>query len=71
MEKGMQRPFVLEAAVEVNTPDPEIVSLNSDLVDFDEVVGGYLMDAQRRYVSTPYSLPYRHTDNNKWARDAN
>jgi exocyst complex component 4 len=46
IEKAMRQTFVLEQ--EVREPDAAVVGLNADLVSVDEVLGGHLMEAQRR-----------------------
>ena len=47
-------PYILEQ--DVNEPDPQILSLNSDLVSYDETVVRFLRDKEAAFVRTGLGL---------------
>jgi exocyst complex component 4 len=48
MNMSMSRTFLLNT--EHNDPDPEVLALNSDVVNFDEEVAAHLQEPQQTYV---------------------
>ncbi|KAF2421264.1 hypothetical protein EJ08DRAFT_738247 [Tothia fuscella] len=46
--RSMARTFLLNQ--EHNDPDPEVLALNTDILDFDEEAGDYLEDQQRGFI---------------------
>ena len=48
INRSMSRTFQLDQLL--NEPDPEVVSLNADLIGFDEELATHLQSAQQAYV---------------------
>jgi hypothetical protein len=55
INRSMSRTFQLDQLL--NEPDPEVVSLNADLVGFDEELATHLQSSQQAYVPQD-SLPF-------------
>jgi exocyst complex component 4 len=50
IQKSMARTFLLDQ--ELNEPDPEVVSLNADLVGFDEELASHFQPTQQNFVTS-------------------
>lgn len=61
INRSISRTFLLEQ--ELNDPDPEILALNADIVDFDEEATTHLMPQQQRYQKPTNSLHFMTNTN--------